>query len=308
MSALFAHTIDGWDSWSVVFQDRAAFLPLVRAICVREGLPPPDMLGALTPGTHAVFRAGDFVVKVFAPVEAGEDFRNAQDYFVERTMLKTAVRLGIPTSTLYAADVMQDRYLFRYIIIGYVDGRNAREVLPTLDAPFRQAFARRMRALCDTLHTDLPGLLPPMDLRERAVTNAGLDRLPVPLADDFRSRAAALTWAHPVLLHGDLNDDNVLLRPDGSPVIIDFADGAYGPEWYDLAPLVFELFHCAPDLVRAYRGDDDSEAFLHALLDAVSLHDFGADIVRAWAGREGIPLAEVRSLDVVGEWLQSHWH
>ena len=101
MSTVFEKTIDGWQSWGDVYTDCAAFAPLVRAIYAREGLPVPEEIGGLTPGTNAVFRCGDTVVKIFAPPESG--FDSARDFAVEKAMLAYAQAQGAPPEDLARA-------------------------------------------------------------------------------------------------------------------------------------------------------------------------------------------------------------
>ena len=67
---VFAPVLDGWASWGRVFQSIESFTPLARRIFAAHGLPMCP-LSPLTPGTHAVFRAGGYVVKIMAPAETG---------------------------------------------------------------------------------------------------------------------------------------------------------------------------------------------------------------------------------------------
>ena len=89
-----------------------------------------------------------------------------------------------------------------------------------------------------------------MNLLGRALDNPRLERLPVSLRDEMAERAARLNLADPVLVHGDLTGENILIGADNRPIIIDCADACLAPWWYELAPLVFELFHCRGDLLR----------------------------------------------------------
>jgi len=59
---LFKATVDGWASWAKVFQSIEAFEPLIKAILCQHGLPSAE-IERCTPGTNAVFRVGDLVVK-----------------------------------------------------------------------------------------------------------------------------------------------------------------------------------------------------------------------------------------------------
>ncbi|MBR6790728.1 MAG: hypothetical protein IKM31_07675 [Oscillospiraceae bacterium] len=87
---LFKKEINNWKSWGQVFQDREAFTPLAHAILKEAGFPPVP-LGALSPGTNAVFRAGDVVIKIYVPAESGLD--TFLDWQNEQTVMKEAARL-----------------------------------------------------------------------------------------------------------------------------------------------------------------------------------------------------------------------
>ncbi len=148
-----------------------------------------------------------------------------------------------------------------------------------------------------TLDHPAEGLIPPVDLLGWALDNPRMERLPVSLRDEMVERAAKLDLTDTVLVHGDLTSENILIGADNHPIIIDCADSCLAPWWYELAPLVFELFHCRRDLLRL-SADTDSEVFVEQVMDAVCIHDFGANMLWDTAVREGIlyfsHLAEVR--------------
>lgn len=305
MSALFTKRIDGWSDWAKVYQDREAFLPLARAIYRSEGLPVPAALGALTPGTNAVFRAGDTVLKVFAPPSSGLD--TTYDFQVEMAMLAHAERTHIPTTSLRSAGQIDDAYPFRYLVLAYVDAADAGDALPALAPETGRAFARRMRQLTEALHRPVAGLLPEVDLRQQAITNERLGRLPGPLRDDLIQRAQGLLWQDTVLVHGDLTGENVLVTAAGEPIIIDWADAHVAPAFYELPPVLTDLFRLDADLIRAYAGTDDLRPLIAPLLDGIALHDFGADILIETAKRLGLPLSLLPTLDALGEALLGRW-
>ena len=79
---LFQKIIDGWASWGRVYCDLPAFEPLIREILRTEGLRQDVRLSRLTPGTNAVFRAEEMVIKIYAPAESGMD--SLRDYDTEK--------------------------------------------------------------------------------------------------------------------------------------------------------------------------------------------------------------------------------
>lgn len=306
MSARFGRPLNSWDDWTAAFCDAQAFEPLVRAIYERNGMPPPE-LQVLTPGTNAVFRAGDTVVKIFPPREAMPDGVPSPDYDVERVMLAHAQSLGIPTSTLRAQGTFADAYAFDYLITDWIGGREAGAALPGFSLRQKRAFARNMSAICATLHHPEPGLLPRVDIRARALDNFRLQLLPQHLREEMSARAAQVDWREEIVVHGDLTGENVIISAEGVPHVIDFADAQNAPACYELAPLVFELFQCDRELVKAFVGASDLSAFVGSLLDGLSLHAFGPNILRDWAARERIPLSEVPSLFTLGDRLVYLW-
>ena len=88
----FTATIDGWTSWGRVFQSIEAFEPLIRHILSQHALPIAE-IEHCTPGTNAVFKVGDLVVKIFAPKESG--FETESDYQTELFGIARSNRMGV---------------------------------------------------------------------------------------------------------------------------------------------------------------------------------------------------------------------
>lgn len=286
MEQFFHETIENWDDWGRVFQSIPAFSLLVREIYRRESLP-WEPLQNLTPGTNAVFRVGNTVAKVFFPKESGldpfPDFRN------ESAVCGWLTEKSIPTPRLLAQGKIRDKYEFYYIITEYSRGAEAGTWLQTAPPDRKIAFAQQLKVILCKLNIPADGLLAPVDLLKRAVENPRLSQLPAALAEDLQNRAKALDLSQRVLVHGDLTGENLLIDEQGAVTVIDCADACLAPAWYELGPIVFELFRCDPVLLKAFAGDN-REAFVERTLDAVSLHDFGADLLREAARRAGIPL------------------
>ncbi len=291
---LFKEPIHNWNEWGTIFQSIKAFTPLAKEIFRREGMAFSELKN-LTPGTNAVFRAGDYVVKIFAPRESGMEPQ--VDYTSESAVCGALTRWGISTPRLIAHGKIQDTYLFYYLITEYCPGEEAETWLESASPRQREDFIRQLKGLLQTLHRPAEGLIPPIDLLSQALKNPRLERLPVSLRDEMAERAAKLDLTDTVLVHGDLTGENILIGANNRPIIIDCADACLAPWWYELAPLVFELFLCRRDLLRLF-ADIDPEVFVEKVMDAVCIHDFGANILWDTAVREGVPcfshLAEVR--------------
>lgn len=286
MEPLFHETIENWNDWGRVFQSIPAFSPLVREIYRRENLP-WEPLQSLTPGTNAVFRVGNTVAKVFFPKESGLD--PFPDFHNESAVCGWLTEKSIPTPRLLAQGKLRDKYEFHYIITEYCQGTEAGDWLQTAPPPRKAAFVRQLKDILCKLNIPADGLIAPVDLLKRAAENPRLSELPAALAEDLRNRARSLDLSQKVLVHGDLTGENLLVDEQGTVMVIDCADACLAPAWYELGPVVFELFRCDPVLLRAFAGNS-RETLVERTLDAVSLHDFGADLLREAARRAGIPM------------------
>ena len=296
---LFQETIANWEDWGRVYQSIPAFTPLALEICRREGLAFAP-LSPLTPGTNAVFRVGGAVVKIFFPAESGLD--PEPDFQAETAVSRWLGERGVPTPRVLAAGLLADRYDFRYLVTEFAEGQEAGAYLAAASPWEKRAFAGKLRALLDRLNQPARGLLPAVDLRRRAVENPRLGKLPPSLAEDLRRRASGLALVPQVLVHGDLTGENLLIQAGGELVILDCADACLAPAWYELGPIVFELFHADPAPLRALAGEESPAAFVERTLDSVCLHDFGADLLRTTWEREGLP--PFQSLTAAREFLR----
>ena len=102
---LFNRTIANWDDWARVYQSIPAFENVVQEILVREQLP-ICKIEHLTPCTDAVLRAGDIVVKIYAPAESGMD--QTVDRHTEIFVTRFVRALGVPVPTILAEGVIYD--------------------------------------------------------------------------------------------------------------------------------------------------------------------------------------------------------
>ena len=132
-------------------------------------------------------------------------------------------------------------------------------------------------------------------------TEARLEKLTPSLREEVLHRLEGIELGEIVLTHGDLTGENLLVKEDGSLVVIDWADARLAPAWYELGPIAFELFQGRGELLRLFAGAD-REAFIERLVDCCCLHDFGADFLWNFWQREGV--AEFRSLEEVRELLE----
>ena len=289
----FHEKISDWEDWGRVYQSIPAFSPLAEEIYRREHLP-FSPLQHLTPGTNAVFRAGETVVKIFFPKESGLD--PLPDFQNEAAVCGYLTKQGISTPRLLAQGKIEDAYTFFYLITEYAAGQEAGDFLSAASPEQKRQFVRELKQILAALNRPAEGVIPPIDLLKRALENPRLSRIPKALAEEMGHRARQLDLSRRVLVHGDLTGENLLVTPREKLIVIDCADACLAPQWYELGPIVFELFRCDSLLLREFAAGEKD--FVEQVLDSVCLHDFGADLLRTAAEREGIPcfsdLAEVK--------------
>lgn len=285
MPELFQKQIDGWSSWGKLYCDLEAFTPLCHTILEMEGLG-KQPLGLLTPGTNAVFSAGKYILKIFAPQESG--LNTSLDYQTELAMGHYASGIGIRVPHVIACGEIRDKYLFRYLIQDRVDGISAEKLL-SLPTYSQETIIHMLAQDISRLHRSMPSkellvVLTPSQLPEE---NKRWGKVPPSLVKEIIRLSKEAESLPVVPVHGDLTRDNLLLRQSEAgiePVWIDFADSHLAPACYELPPLIFELLLGEREPVRLLCRElgYTSESFLKELVQGIALHDFGADILREY--------------------------
>src|SRR5690625_1985674 len=101
---LFKEEIGNWQDWSNISQSLSAFSALINFILQKENLPPAK-LENLPPATNAVFKSGDFVIKIYVPTEGGMD--QATKIQTEQIYMQRENRHGNHTHKLIAHRFMK---------------------------------------------------------------------------------------------------------------------------------------------------------------------------------------------------------
>lgn len=334
MSFLFQPILTCWNDWGRVFCDRQAFLPVANAILLQEGFLAVRELLELTPGTNAVFQPKNYniVLKIYAPAETGLD--TLPDFQTECQVMAYARQQGVAVPSVLARGQLQDRYLFRYVILEKISGTDFQKVFSSLSTAQKQTSIRRLAEIIVRLHVpqkeaapSLPALLKKTDVYRQSLKNERWKGLPSELLKEIFQRVRQIQLENKplsgasVLVHGDMTGDNFLMEPDGVLRLIDFADSHFAPPCYELPPIVLDLLDCDAESVALLLSElkarqkhtglppslwiaTEPDAFLKQLTNGIVLHDFGGNIIKDFAKKNHIPLAELTRLEKLSDILK----
>lgn len=277
MNNVFNEEIKDWDTWGKVYQDIPAFERLILKIFDKEGLN-SGKISHLTAGSNAVFKVDNFVVKIFAPVESG--FNTEIDYNCEIIGMKRAISLGIYIPCLVAASFIEDKYLFRYIIMDCIDGKDAKDVLKDYSANEKIAFVRQLKQNINKMNTEFEGEYPAFDVKERILTNTRWNILNNKLVAQVKEMVQDYDMLNKVYVHGDITGDNVMITENGTLYIIDFADGRIAPKEYEFPPILFDLFDFDKIMIHEFIDGQNIENFVEECFSGILIHEFGAYFIK----------------------------
>ena len=289
MTNLFTAYINGWESWGKVFQSIKAFGPLIKHIFKRHKLPFTKVENC-TPGTNAVFKVGNYIIKIFAPKETGLD--TDRDYETERFGMERANRLGVFVPELIAIGCVEHKYFFKYFIMEYVSGSSLGELEGSLTDREKYRYAAQLRAITHKLNTpceDFNGI----DVLKRAKKCQSWSDFPQSFQEQRLEYLNNMKISSPVYVHGDLNPDNVLISEEGKLYIIDFADAVMAPAEYELAALC-ELFSFEKPYMDGYFNQYDISELTEKFFNGLIIHDFGLNIISCKFG-------DIREIDSLNE-------
>ena len=279
---LFTKQIESWKDWGKVFQSIPAFTPLVEYILKKENLP-SGKIENLTPGTNAVFKVGDYVVKIFAPAESGID--QTMDLQTELFAAQRANRSGVSVPKMVAHGFVEDRYRFAYIITRYIEGVAFADAIRNMTDAEKTSAGRKLRIVTDKMNTPCRPFngIDVINDKDRS------RRWDKRYSEHFKSERLEYIHFHnyseKVFVHGDLCGDNILLTSQGELYIIDFADAVRAPKVYEHALVAVELFDFDPALLQGYFGALSADELTEICFDGLLIHDFGGDILERHIGR-----------------------
>lgn len=284
----------GWDNWGSFMCDAELFAPLVSEALAAHGLP-LSPVEAGYPGTHAVFRAGDYVVKIYAPLDISDEYAERRCYRAARGMPR------IPK--FYGEGVLQaGGYDWPYIITQYMPGKAIREIWASMGARERAdamialgTWAKAYHSLPDPFDAFSPLSADGFLRGSRAMAERTAAAL-----GDFGAAALSnlndlFSREKPVLVHADLTEDHLLISGD-KYAVIDLADSRMSVEPVEWICVWFELTRRDPEafftFLRASGRNWDARARMD-MMSAALLHGFGANILNSWSERTGLSIENI---------------
>ena len=303
---LFSEQINSWHDWGKLFQSISAFTPLVEHIFRNENLPLLKIEN-LNPGTNAVFRVGEYVIKIFAPIES-DDHKGGYgtDVDVELFGIKLANERGVPAPRLIAEGVIEDKYCFRYMIMDYIHGRLLEKIENELTYEQKVIIGKNVRKITDKLNAPPCENFTPIDVIQFAKSSRDwIDHEGFPESFEAERQAYLADFCidenKKVYCHGDFHVGNVLVDDEMNVYIVDFADAMYAPAEYELLYIVSALF-CfeKPYMVGYFGGDYSVDDIVNLCMTWLPVHAWGH------ATTEGNleNVAEITSLAILRERLE----
>jgi hygromycin-B 7''-O-kinase len=263
-----------------------------------------------------VFYVGDAVVKIYTPY-----FHGRESLGMEVAVLQNlALDPSIPVPKVRASGdllVGSSDWNWPYVVLSRVPGRVLAEDWPTLDTLTRARVLREVGAIVSKIHRVAPSALVGETFRkvwargfasflERQLDGLRLAREldAVAIADEARSMAISPTGpAWPVLLHGDLSPDHVLVEGGHVVGLLDFGDAKLGDPLYDFVGIRLNFTDNQQELASFSQGYGTASFPLQdgrlRLLQYALLHEWTTptDIAR-WCARSG-----ARTLVELGTWM-----
>jgi len=285
---LFAAQINNWDEWSAACQNIGAWQPLIQHIFEQRNLAFSEIT-KLERATNAVYRVGDYVVKIFIP--AGTfDGEFVADFNLELHGMRFAAAQGVPSPKLIAFGVLEDKYHFRYMIMEYIHGRLLGNVISDLSYEEKVIVGQKLRQITDRLNVQCSNFSP-INMLENARKHPYWEEDGFPPSFQAEREtylgSVSINEDDNVYCHGDLHGNNLLVDGEMNLYVLDFADAMYAPAEYEHVYIASSLFGFEQSYMRGYFGDYSVNEIVDWCMAWLPIHDHGhAAIQDFWKADE----------------------
>ena len=278
MAKLFKLDINN-DSWEFIKQSIDAFELLIKTVFNKHGLVYSKAENFIS-GINAVFRVSDKVIKIFAPVESG--FYSVDYYGIETEALNHANNVQVASPKLLFNGIIDDKYIFKYIIMEFIDGQEAERKIASFTENEKRIFSTNIRNMINKLNVKMQSAIIPVLSREVCLLNDRWSRKDYleSFCDDRISVIKKMSFDDLVYVHGDIHAKNMIFDSNGAIYFIDFAESHIAPYYYEWWSIVFLLFKCNASMMTAYFGDYCNEEFYNQLTKSILINEFGAVAVK----------------------------
>jgi aminoglycoside phosphotransferase (APT) family kinase protein len=285
--------INNWEDWTKVYMDANAFKPIIKEILKRHHLPYTHPIIPMGFSTNAVFKVDDVIVKIFAPKESSAN--TPHDYHVELNAMALADTL-VMTPKVLGNGLIKGKYDFYYIVTNYIDGAIAKDYFKALSQTRRFEFGHQIRGMLESLK----GIQPPVffeTISKRYLIHQKYKDFNESFKDELFQTLKDYSLPNTQFVHGDITEDNIIVKTPNDLYLIDFADSAIGPISYEYPPIVYGLFDMDIEAFKGFIQDEQVDCHLERLYEGTIIHEYGGDFIKMFLKRIDQPLEALNHLD-----------
>jgi thiamine kinase-like enzyme len=274
---VFNHEISNWDTWGKVYHHIEAFEPLIKRILKNEELP-IELIEKLKPGTHAVFKVGKLIVKIFAPIESGYD--SEKEYLTEIEGIHIAQKRQILTPIILRKGLIKDKYQFRYLIMENVEGNTLGDIKASLTSDQKKVIGKKIRDIVDRLNQPCESFHQ-INVIERTLNSPKWEGAPKEILDVQSDFLQQMSKTSKTFCHGDLTEDNIIITDLLDVYVLDFADAVCAPFIYEYAPLIVDAFSFDQNFLEGFFGEIAIQELISLTIHGLLIHEYGYQSIKA---------------------------
>jgi len=290
---------DDNDSWRYLCST-GAFVPLIRIICDCNKIP-HDEISSIP---SSIFHTGDKVVKLFCPPEVLTREHDVREYGTELIVMEHARSAGISVpEVLCNGSICDGPYTFNYIVMRYIEGVSAKKALSGYCDSEKTEFALKLKEIKTKLHVPAHGAeIPRFDDPDR-INSALWTSYPESFKEDRQWVIDNTTFPEPVICHGDMGSQNIIIDAHGHLYLIDFAESLQAPFYFEDSKLI-EDFGSDRVLMKTLYGNYENETFYDMITISMLLGWFNGILIEWIAERTGVNKSGITSIAALKEMLK----